>query len=124
MCCFEKRDLFIWITHEWFRDKTLLCLRLTPDGRDYNDFFTVERVVGGGMATEVIFTVPFETVREISYRTASASSGERCALLFDLIVGEECLRDIPVDRHCFDLWTVRKLIKVFKKSKKAGAQIR
>ena len=120
MCSFEKRDLLLWINHEDFDGKVMLRLQATPDKRGYNDYFTVDRLVEGGKGAERLFTIPFREIMDIAYTTSSASSGECCTLFLDLIGGESSLREIKVDRHCFDYLAVRKMISVFRKSKKAG----
>ena len=118
--CFSKENLLIWINHEWFDGKVMLRLMTTPDGRRYNDYFTIERVIGGGTGTEVVFTIPFRDIKEMGYTTSSASSGEPCTISFDIDGGEECLREIKVDRHCFNYFTVRKMVRLVEKSKKAA----
>ena len=111
--CFRKVDLLIWIRFE--EQKAMLRLRAEGDGREYNDFFTIERILPAGQGAEVLFTLPFREISDISYDTSYAK--DLCMISFDM-GAEARFAEIKVDRHCFNLFVVRKMIKIYRKSKK------
>lgn len=114
MCSFEKRDLYIMgVQVEGITDSLVLNLRASFDKRSYSDYFTIDRLVG--RAYETVFTIPFKDIEDITYE--GYLSGEFCNISFHLISGDSRLEFIRVKRGCFDSFTVRKMIKIFKKSK-------
>ena len=110
--CFKKVDCLIWIRFDG--EKMMLRLRAEGDGSQYNDFFTIERILPGGQGADVAYTLPFKEIADVTYNTSYAP--DLCTISFDM--GSDVrFRDIEVDRHCFNLFLVRKMIKIWKKSK-------
>ena len=108
MCFLERGDFFIWINLEGDEQKSMLRLRLTEDGKTYRDHFTIEKPLAGGQ-TELLFTLPFREIADLTYATGDPY----CTITFDM-VGKP-LRVLRVERHCFNLMAVRKMIKIMKK---------
>ena len=94
----------------------MLRLRAREDGREYNDFFTIERILPGGQGAEVLCTLPFKDIYDITYNTSYAP--DLCSISFDM-GADVRFRDIEVDRHCFNLFLVHKMIKIYRKGKRA-----
>lgn len=109
MCFFEKGDFFLWINLDGYDQKLTLRLPLTEDRRNYSDHFTVERSLGVGKGTEVLFTLPLGEISDVTYATGDPY----CILSFD--TADERFKAIRVDRHCFNLLSVKRMIKVVKK---------
>lgn len=114
MCWCEKVDLWMWINLDGFDQRLLLCLRLTADKKGYEDRFTIERPVEGGRGTEVLFTLPFDDISEISYIAPGLK--EDCTVSIDM-AGDDRFKRIKVSRHCFNALEFRKMIRLHKKSK-------
>lgn len=114
MCCFEKRDLYIMgVQVDGVGDSLVLNLRATSDKKSYNDFFTIDRLMG--RAYETVITIPFRDVEDITYE--GYFTGEYCTISFHLTTNDSRLELIRVKRGCFDSFTVRKMIKICKKNK-------
>ena len=110
--CFKKVDCLIWIKFE--EQKMMLRLRADGDGSKYNDYFTIERVKPDGQGAEVVHTLPFNEIQNITYDTSYAP--DLCSISFDM--GSDLrFQTVEVERHCFNLFLVRKMIKVWKKSR-------
>lgn len=110
--CFKKEDCLIWIRYEG--GKAMLRLRAEGDRKQYNDFFTIERVLPGGQGVEELAKLPFSDIYDITYNTSYAP--DLCSISFDM-GADVRFRDVEVERHCFNLFLVRKMIKVYKNSK-------
>ena len=117
MCWFEKDDILFWVNMEEYDQRLMLRLR-APDHRHYNNFFTIERPLAPGQNPEIIFTIPFDDVTDISY--APPTGDDRYTVCFDVIGGDYRLRDIKVQRHCFNFLEFKKMLRIFKKSKKSN----
>ena len=92
-------------------------LELTLDKKEYEDYFTIERVVEGGKGTETLFIIPFKTVRSLTYLK---SSDDVYTICLDVPDGDPRLKHIQVRRHCFNYFSFRKMVKLLEKSKAAS----
>ena len=112
MCCFEKRDLYITgVQVEDIPESLILNLRTTFDKKDYNDFFTIDRPTG--RTFETLFTIPFSDVEDVTYQRNP--SGAFCTISFSLVSGDRRLECVKVKTGCFNVFTVKKMIKLCKK---------
>ena len=110
--CFRKVDCMMWIRYEG--GKAMLWLRAGGDGSCYDDFFTIERVLPGAQGVEELATLPFGDIANITYDTSYAP--DLCSISFDM--GSDVrFANIEVERHCFNLFLVRKMIRIWKKGK-------
>ena len=112
--CFRNEDLLLWINLDGYEQKLMLRL-CSVEGREYNDYVTIERVLPAGQGAEVLYTVPFKEIADI---VCDTSGDGDCTISFDTDVGDGVLRRVRVARHCYSYFTVRKLLNAFKKSKK------
>ena len=110
--CFKKEDCLIWIRYDG--QKAMLRLRTQEDGSCYNDFFTIERILPGGQGAEILFTLPFKDISGITYDTSYAP--DLCLISFDM-GADVSFSAIEVERHCFNLFLVRKMIKIYEKNR-------
>ena len=115
MCFIEKNDYRFWINIEGYDQKLLLQLQRTPDNRGYNDFFSIDRPLGRGQGTERVFTLPFREVESISYTPSKDNAPY--TIRIDAIGGDYRLKEIKIEKHCFNYFEFREVQKVFKKSK-------
>jgi len=109
--CFAKRDLMMWINIEGFDQRLLLRMRATPDRHSYNDFFTIERPLGGGREPDTLFVVPFRHLSAMSY--AKTGRGDGYTICLDMREGDPRLKQIFVATHCFDYFGFRKMLKEY-----------
>ena len=112
MCWFEKEDVLIWVNMEGY-DKRLMLRLQSYDKRHYNDFFTIERPIAPGQKPEVLFTMPFGSISGLSY---SATPDGNYVICFDMVGGDDRLKNIKVEKHCFNYLSFRKMVKVHQKS--------
>ena len=112
MCWFRKYDIYVTGVRADGVDGTMtLLLRTTPDGKDYEDRFTLERaLVGGG--SEVVFTIPFSDVTDVTFDRTSSESV--CTIRFDLRTGDDRLKDLKVSKMCFNHFDLKKMIRICK----------
>lgn len=114
MCFFEKNDILMWVNLEGYEQR--LMLRLQLDNRNnYNDFLTIERAVGGAQGTEVLFLIPFKDIRDLYYMPSN--SGGPYKICIDLPDGDPRLMNILVEKHCFNYFGFRKIVKLLRKSR-------
>ena len=112
MCWFEKVDIMMWVNLEGYEQRLMLRLQ-APDKRHYNDFFTIERPLGPGQKPEVLFTLPFSSISNISYDATSSTVYTIC---FDMVGADSRLRNVQVPKHCFSYMDFRKMQKIYQKS--------
>ena len=112
--CWSKEDLLLWINMEKYDRRVMLRLRTTPDKKAYNEFFTIEYPHGGAKGAEVLYTLPFNKVKTISYESISGTNLYKINL--DVVNGEEELQEITVERHCFNYFAFKKMMKTHAKS--------
>lgn len=115
MCFFEKNDLLMWVNIDGYNGRLLLRLQLDGEGGEYNDFFTIEQPVGGGKGTDVLFVIPFKTIRDLYYM--KSNSGGPYKLCFDVADGDPRLMNVYVEKHCFSYFDFRKMEKLYRKYK-------
>ena len=115
MCFIEKNDILMWVNVEGYEGRLMLRLQLDAEGRDYNDFFTIEQVVGGGKGTDVLFMLPFKTIRDLYYM--KSNSGGPYKICMDVTDGDPRLQNILVEKHCFSYFDFRKMEKLYRKYK-------
>lgn len=117
MCLFEKHDLLIWVNLEGYERRLMFRLQTTPDRREYNDFFTIEKPAEDGRGTDVLYTLPFKFIRDFYYmKPASDGPYKIC------IEGENDdprLRNILVEKHCFSYFTFHDMERRYKKYKRS-----
>ena len=115
MCFIEKIDHLIWVNLDGFEQRLMLRLQLTPNRKGYNDYFTIERPLSGGAGAEVLYKLRFEDISDVSYQAEPSGDYTICIE----VPGADLLRDIHVVRHCFNYFGFRKMMKIYRKSKKA-----
>lgn len=113
MCFFEKNDLLMWINVEGYEQRLMLRLQLNGMN-EYNDYLTIERAVGGAQGTEVLFVIPFRTIRELCYMPNAGGSYTIC---IDVPEGDPRLKSITCEKHCFSYFGFRKILKLYQKSR-------
>ena len=117
--CFAKRDLIIMGVKMAGYDKSLILeLAATPNRKEYNNFFTLERVIGPG-ESEVVASIFFDDVIDI---VCDRPAGEYCTLSFILNGGDERLAHLRVSKASFNSFDLNKMIKICKQSKAPHAQ--
>ena len=111
MCFFEKNDFLFWINLDGYDQKLMLRLRKDFRGEGYNDYFTIERPLGSELGTETLFTLPFQEITNITYKTKSPYS----TISFEMVTDSR-FQDIKIARYCFNPWEFRRMIRVYRKS--------
>lgn len=111
MCFFEKNDFLFWINLDGFDQKLMLRLKKDFRGTGYNDYFTIERPLGSELGTETLFTLPFQEITNITYKT----DDPYCTVCFDMI-SESRFQEVKIARYCFNIWEFKRMVKIFKKS--------
>ncbi len=114
MCFFEKNDILIWINLEGYEGRLMLRLQLDGKG-NYNDYLTIERGVGGTKGTEVLFILAFKYIRDLYYMPSN--SGGPYKICIDLPDGDPRLMNILVEKHCFNYFAFRKIMKTYQKNR-------
>ena len=112
----EKYDLqLMGLRVKGYDQGMYLFLRATYDKKDYNDYLTIERSLGRGQGYEVVFTISFKDIEELTYKKP----------LFGLVTisiktkdNNEILSDLKIERDYFSKDTMNRMIKIYEASKK------
>ena len=113
MCFIEKNDILFWVNVEGYEQRLMLRLQLNGE-KEYNDYLTIERAVGGTVGTDVLFVIPFKTINELSYTPSNVGPYRIC---IDVQDGDPRLRDISVEKHCFSYFAFKKIMKLYQKKR-------
>ena len=116
MSLFEKNGFWVsWLRVKGFDQGLILRLEPTYDKKNYNDYFTIERSLGKGQGTEVVFTLPFKDILSISYKKPFLFG--LCTISFDMKNGDNRLKDIKMERDSFDASVLKKMVKIWENNK-------
>ena len=116
MCLFEKHDLLIWVNMEGYERRLMFRLQTTPGGREYNDFFTIEKPAENGRGTDVLYTLPFKFIRDFYYMKPASDGPYKICIDIE---SDPRLKDIRVEKHCFSYLAFREMERTYLKHKRS-----
>ncbi len=116
MGLFRKDDIwFSYIRLKGIDQGLYLCLNATYDRKAYNDYLTLERSLGRGQGTEVMYKIPFSDIISFSFKRSLFGMH---SIMIQTKSKNTLFSDMKADRDLFNASPLKKMKKIINKYKK------